>query len=107
MTFDRDFSRYAPQIDFDMPELDELDLTLAEIRELSDDNLLKLLTGESDQGFISPPLLQAINHEYIRWQMEITSKTHWTILPTFIVACLAAVSSIVSLGISIYLLSHS
>mgnify|MGYP003606700420 FL=1 len=55
MTFDRDFSRYAPQIDFDMPELDELDLTLAEIRELSDDNLLKLLTGEADQGVSAPP----------------------------------------------------
>ena len=105
--FNRDIADYAPQIDSDMPELNELSLTLAEIRELNNDDLLKLLTGESDQGFIAPSLLQAINNECVRRQMELISKPHWTIFPTFIVACLAAVSSIVSLGISIYLLSGS
>jgi hypothetical protein len=105
MNLDRNLNIDPPQIYIDIPEMEELDLTLSEIRELSDDDLLKLLTGESDKGFVAPPLLQVINNEYIRRQMELTSRPHWTILPTFIVACLAAVSSIVSLGISIYLLA--
>lgn len=107
MVFDKNFNIEPPDVYLELPDLVELDLTLAEIRELSDDDLLKILTGESDQGLIMPSLLQAINSEYVRRQIEQTSKPHWTIFPTFIVACLAAISSIVSLGISIYLLFNS
>ncbi|MFC2998243.1 hypothetical protein ACFODO_23920 [Acinetobacter sichuanensis] len=58
-------------------------LTMEEIKQLSDDELLKLLSGEGRDGAISAPLLQAISYELTSRQIQRASKPHWTVKPTF------------------------
>ena len=59
-------------------------LTIDEIKQLPDAELLKLLSGESSTGgVISAPLLQAISYELTSRQIERSSKPHWTVKPTF------------------------
>ncbi|MGL3997927.1 hypothetical protein ACSR4G_17055 [Acinetobacter baumannii] len=76
-------------------------LTLEEIKRLSDDELMMLLSGEGRSGIIPAPLLQAISYELTSRQIKKSSKPHWTIIPTFIVACIAAIAAIVSIYISL------
>lgn len=102
MDFDKSFNIDPPQIYFDIPELDELDLTLSEIRALGDDELLKLLTGESYEGMIHPTLMQVISHELTSRQVLEASKPHWTVTPTFIVGCIASVLAAISILVTIY-----
>ncbi|QNH52255.1 hypothetical protein HWI77_05725 [Acinetobacter venetianus] len=76
-------------------------LTLEEIKKLSDDELLMILSGEGRNGVIPAPLLQAISYELTSRQIKKSSKPHWTIIPTFVVACIAAVAALVSIYISL------
>ncbi|RGD93395.1 hypothetical protein [Acinetobacter sp. SWAC57] len=102
MVFDKNFNLEPPDVYFELPELDELDLTLAEIRELSDDDLLKLLTGESYEGMIHPALMQVISHELTSRQVMEASRPHWTVTPTFIVGCIASLLAAISILVTIY-----
>lgn len=61
----------------------QVKLTLQEIKELSDDELLMLLSGEGRNGVIPAPLLQAISYELTSRQIQRASKPHWTVKPTF------------------------
>ncbi|WP_343316312.1 hypothetical protein AAC899_11375 [Acinetobacter soli] len=79
----------------------QIKLTLQEIKNLSDDELLMLLSGEGQSGVISAPLLQAISYELTSRQLKRSSKPHWTIIPTFLVACIAAVATLISIYISL------
>ena len=76
-------------------------MTLQEIKSLSDDELLMLLSGEGQNGVIPAPLLQAISYELTSRQIQRSSKPHWTIIPTFFVACIAAIATLISIYISL------
>lgn len=79
----------------------QVSLTLEEIRQLSDDELLMLLSGEGRNGVIPAPLLQAISYELTSRQIQRASKPHWTIIPTFIIVLIAAIGTIISIYISL------
>lgn len=64
-------------------------LTVEEIKQLPDGELLKLLSGEGRDGAISAPLLQAISYELTSRQIQRSSKPHWTVKPMFYLTCLA------------------
>lgn len=77
-------------------------LTLEEIKQLSNDELMMLLSGEGENGIIPAPLLQAITFELTSRQIRESSKPHWTVTPTFIVGCIASVLAAISILVTIY-----
>ncbi|WP_081408652.1 hypothetical protein [Acinetobacter larvae] len=84
------------------PQIKRTLLTIETIKKLSDDELLKLLSGESRDGLISAPLLQAISYELTSRQIQRSSKPHWTVTPTFIVGCIASLLAAISILVTIY-----
>lgn len=72
-------------------------LTLEEIKQLSDDDLMKLLSGEGKSGIIPAPLLQAISYELTSRQIKESSKPHWTVYFGVVLAFIAAITGIIQL----------
>lgn len=60
-----------------------LDISLEEIKNLSDEDLLRLLSGESHDGNILDVTVQLISNELLIRQIKEASKPHWTVKPTF------------------------
>lgn len=60
-----------------------LSLSLEEIKKLSNDELLRLLSGEGHDGSISDQTVQFISNEILIRQIKEASKPHWTVKPTF------------------------
>ena len=87
----------------------QVSLTLEEIRQLSDDELLMLLSGEGRDGVIPAPLLQAISYELTSRQIQRASKPHWTIKPAFYLLIIAVFLAAIPIGVSTYKLvsNHS
>lgn len=69
-------------------------LTMEEIKQLSDDELLKLLSGEGGDGVISAPLLQAISYELTSRQIQRASKPHWNVYAILALTFIAAAASV-------------
>lgn|GEM_PF-2478964 len=80
----------TPQLDvmetkvLEMPELNMLDLSYDQIKALTDEELVKLLSGEGHAGFIREPTIQLISNELLGRQIKESSKHHWTTVPAFI-----------------------
>jgi hypothetical protein len=72
-------------------------LTLEEIKQLSDDELMMLLSGEGRSGIIPAPLLQAISYELTSRQIKKSSKPHWTAYVGVLLALIAAVTGVVAI----------
>ncbi|ENW64839.1 hypothetical protein Q5X42_04965 [Acinetobacter baumannii] len=68
----------------EMPDLNMLDLSYDQIKALTDEELVKLLSGESHEGFIREPTIQLISNELLMRQIKEASKPHWTTVPAFI-----------------------
>jgi UPF0716 family protein affecting phage T7 exclusion len=69
---------------FEMPEIEVVDLTVAQLKAMSDGELLKLLSGESDlKGMIPLPLQQLITSELLARGLAKASKPHWSVVPSF------------------------
>lgn len=79
-----------------------LNITSEEIKNASDDVLFKLLNKDNFSGIIPEPTLHAIQYELSTRQLLAATKPHWTVTPTFIVSCIAAIASIISIAVSIY-----
>jgi hypothetical protein len=79
-----------------------LELKLNQIKELPTDELLKLLSGESHSGLIRESTIQLISNEILSRQIKESSKPHWTVTPTFIVGCIAALLAATSILVTIY-----
>lgn len=60
-----------------------LDISVEEIKGLSDDDLLRLLSGEGHDGQILDRTAQLISNELLIRQIKEASKPHWTVKPTF------------------------
>ncbi|MDC5349831.1 hypothetical protein NRA49_03660 [Acinetobacter baumannii] len=68
----------------EMPDLNMLDLSYDQIKTLTDEELVKLLSGEGHDGFIREPTIQLISNELLMRQIKESSKHHWTTVPAFI-----------------------
>jgi hypothetical protein len=74
---------------FEVPKIENLkleivDLTVAQVKAMSDEELLKLLSGESDlDGIIPQPLQQLITSELLARGLAKASKPHWSVVPSF------------------------
>ena len=75
----------------------QVKLTLQEIKELSDDELLMLLSGENRNGVIPAPLLQAISYELTSRQIKRSSKPHWNVYAILILTFIAAAASVIAI----------
>ena len=93
----KNFDYKPPQVYLDTPDIEELDLTLSEIRELGDDELLKLLTGEADMGMVHSHLMQVISHELISRQIRKASRPHWTVYAVLLLTFIAATTGVVAI----------
>ena len=74
-----------PRIDFPkLPEIKSVSLSVSEVKEMSDEELLSVLSGESKhEGIVPLQLQQVITSELLRRNMERTSKPHWSVTPSF------------------------
>lgn len=81
---------------------DWLNLSLRQIKALTDDELQKLLSGEGHKGGIRDSTIQLISNEVLIRQIRESSKPHWTVIPIFIVSCIAAVAAIAAIAVTIY-----
>lgn len=73
-------------------------LTIDEIKQLPDAELLKLLSGESSTGgVISAPLLQAISYELTSRQIQKSAKPNWIAYAGLALAFVAAIASVIAL----------
>ncbi|MDR6628326.1 hypothetical protein J2X86_000314 [Acinetobacter lwoffii] len=79
-----------------------LKLTISQIKELPTEELHKFLSGESHSGAIHESTIQLISNEILSRQIKEASKPHWTVTPTFIVGCIAAVLAATSILVTIY-----
>ncbi|OQW73809.1 MAG: hypothetical protein BVN35_11565 [Proteobacteria bacterium ST_bin11] len=97
---------------FEIPEIPEapeikdpkfLSLNLEQITSMSDDELLKTLSGEAacEYDAISSPLQTIINAELQRRLLIKTSKPHWSVTPSFGLLIIAVLISILALFVSI------
>lgn len=83
-------------------DLNSLELSLNEISKLTNEELLKLLSGENHKGLIRPTIIQLISNEILSRQIKEASKPHWTVTPTFIVGCIASILAAISIMVTIY-----
>lgn len=69
----------------ELPDLEFVDLTVSQIKAMSDAELLSILSGESEhhQGIVSMPLQQLITSELLSRTLAKTSKPHWSVVPSF------------------------
>jgi len=96
---------------FEMPEIPEapesielnfLSLTIEQIKSMSDDELLKTLSGEAlGEYAISIPLQMLINAELQSRILIRTSKPHWSVIPSFWLLVTAVSITMLALIVSI------
>lgn len=72
-----------------------LELSFDDIKKLSSNDLLKLLSSDGHSGEISPSTLQLISNELLMRQIKEASKPHWTVTPTFYTVIFFGVLSII------------
>jgi hypothetical protein len=78
---------------FDLPAI--VSLTVAEIKALSDAELLEILSGESKhEGIIPGSLQQLITAELLERSLAKSRVPHWSVLPSF---CLLITSVVLAL----------
>ncbi|UNW10649.1 hypothetical protein MOW14_05680 [Acinetobacter indicus] len=85
-----------------LPNLNTLSLSLEEIKSLSDEELLKLLSNEGHDGHILDRTMQLISNEILIRQIKKSSKPHWTITPTFIFVFTSTLLTAASIMLTIY-----
>jgi hypothetical protein len=83
-----------------MPSVKVVGLTVAEVKALSDVQLLNLLNGESEhEGVVPLPLMQVINAELSERALARARVPHWSVLPSFwllVISVLLAVVAVVA-----------
>jgi hypothetical protein len=83
-------------------DLNFLELTINQIRELSSEELLKLLSGEGHKGAIRESTIHLISHELLSRQIKDASKPHWTITPAFFLL----IATLILTAIPVAIITH-
>lgn len=78
-------------------DLKTLSLSLKEIKKLSDEDLLRLLSGEGHDGHILGRTVQLISNEILSRQIKESSKPHWTAYAVLLLTFIAAVTGVVAI----------
>lgn len=93
-------SDFAPQIEVPeiiMPNYNYLELTLDQVRIMSTDDLLMLLSGEKHDGSIHSTTIQLIGNELLSRQIKESSQPHWTVYLGVVLAFIAAAASVIAI----------
>ena len=71
---------------------------------MTNEELIKALTGELNpkSNHLSDGSIQLVSNELLTRQIKESSKPHWTVTPTFIVACVASLLAAISIIVTIY-----
>ncbi len=79
-------------------------LKYAQIKTMTNEELIKALTGELNpkSNRLSDGSIQLVSNELLTRQVKESSKPHWTVTPTFIVACVASLLAAISIIVTIY-----
>ena len=81
----------------ELPEIKYVDLTVVQVKAMTDSELLSILSGESElEGIISLPLQQLITSELLARTLANTSKPHWSVVPSFCLLVIATVLALVA-----------
>ena len=78
-------------------DLKTLSLSLKEIKKLSDEDLLRLLSGEGHDGHILGRTIQLISNEILSRQIKESSKPHWSAYAVLLLTFIAAVTGVVAI----------
>lgn len=73
-----------------------LELSITQIKELTDDELLKLLSGEGHKGAIRDSTIQLISNELLTRQIKRSSKPHWNVYAILVLTFIAAAASVIA-----------
>ena len=77
--------------------LKHADLSISQIKEMSDDRLLALLNGESEiDGFLSLSTQNAITSELSARAIHKAARPHWSVIPLFVVSVVAMAASCIA-----------
>lgn len=74
-----------------------LNVSLDEIKGLSDDDLLRLLSGEGHDGHILDRTAQLISNEILIRQIKEASKPHWVVYVGLLLGLIAALTGIIGI----------
>ncbi|HEY9135821.1 MAG TPA: hypothetical protein VIM85_08505, partial [Pseudomonadales bacterium] len=70
--------------DFELPQMKQVEFSTEQIRAMSDSDLAKALNGEYGEGdIVSSVTINALLAEQLSRTIKVSSKPHWTVLPTF------------------------
>lgn len=85
-----------------LPNLNTLSLSLKEIKSLSDEELLKLLSNEGHDGHMLDRTVQLISNEILIRQIKESSKPNWTVRPTFFLLIITLILTAIPAAETLY-----
>lgn len=85
-----------------LPNLNTLSLSLKEIKSLSDEELLKLLSNEGHDGHMLDRTVQLISNEILIRQIRESSKPDWTVKPTFFLLIITLILTAIPAAETLY-----
>lgn len=85
-----------------LPNLNTLSLSLKEIKSLSDEELLKLLSNEGHGGHMLDRTVQLINNEILIRQIRESSKPNWAVKPTFLLLIITLILTAIPAAETLY-----
>lgn len=85
-----------------LPNLNTLSLSLKEIKSLSNEELLKLLSNEGHDGHILDRTVQLISNEILIRQIKESSKPNWTVKPTFFLLIITLILTAIPAAETVY-----
>ena len=88
----------------EMPSVQVRRFTAAEVKIMSDEDLLKILSGENlAHGMLPAPTQQLISAELLSRSLARASKPHWSIVPSFALLIVSVILSIIAIALPFYL----
>ena len=85
-----------------LPNLNTLSLSLKEIKSLSDEELLKLLSNEGHDGHVLDRTVQLISNEILIRQIKESTKPNWTVRPTFFLLIITLILTAIPAAETLY-----
>jgi len=89
-----------------IPGCDDLkvaSLSSADIKSLSDSELLQILSGEKKlDGIVNIPMQNLITSELHARAIAMASKPHWSVSPGFVLSVISLIASVLALYASFY-----
>ena len=78
----------------EIPKINYLSLSMAQIKAMSDKELEKALAGEAGDGIVPITTQNLIIAELNKRVIERASKPHWTLIPVFLFTAISVIFAI-------------